>query len=246
MTDEEWQRTGHGAIRNHYPRMGPAIAGFLGGGTETVCDACGVRMVLRNGKWLAEAAESRSSVTERSNLRPNERYAADNLLNRPHADPDDDANIVARAALRLAASPAGPEAVPQSEPLYLAGYNDALDDVAGGGLGYNDSGAVPQSEPPEVYVDRNLVVQAFAQAMERDGYPVWWGVDESEPDWPVLYIDTDEGQVSWHIPASERIYEPPIRPEHQPKEWDGHTTPEKFDRLRARLASPAHPDEEPR
>jgi hypothetical protein len=89
--------------------------------------------------------------------------------------------------------------------------------------------------PPEVYVDRNLLVQAFAQAMERAGYQVWWGEDEAEPDWPVLYIETDQGQVSWHIPKTERVYEPPIRPEHGAGKWDGHTTPEKFDRLRALL-----------
>jgi hypothetical protein len=62
-------------------------------------------------------------------------------------------------------------------------------------------------ELDKVYADRNLVVQAFASAMEQAGRHVAWGVDESEPDWPVLYIETPAGQVSWHIPKAERIYE---------------------------------------
>lgn len=87
----------------------------------------------------------------------------------------------------------------------------------------------------EAYRDRNLVVQAFAWAMEQQGWPVAWGADESEPGWPVLYIETPQGQVSWHIPVAERIYEPPVRPEHGPVAWDGHTTEEKFARLAAAL-----------
>ena len=34
-------------------------------------------------------------------LRANERHAAETILDRPYADPDDDAAVVARAALRL-------------------------------------------------------------------------------------------------------------------------------------------------
>jgi hypothetical protein len=89
------------------------------------------------------------------------------------------------------------------------------------------------------FADRNLVVQAFGWAMEQAGWPVAWGVDVGEPDWPVLYIATPAGQVSWHIPKAERVYEPPVRPEHGPVAWDGHTTDEKFDRLRALFAAAA-------
>ena len=39
----------------------------------------------------------------RGGLTPDERHAADAILDRPYADPDDDAAVVARAALRLAA-----------------------------------------------------------------------------------------------------------------------------------------------
>lgn len=87
-----------------------------------------------------------------------------------------------------------------------------------------------------VYRDRNLVVQAYAEAMESLDYHVAWGVDENEPDWPVLYIETPYGQVSWHIPKVERIYEPPDRTgSFGPVKWDGHTDAVKFDRLRSAL-----------
>ena len=96
-----------------------------------------------------------------------------------------------------------------------------------------------------VYADRNLIVQAFASAMEGLGYHVAWGVDESEPDWPVLYIETAEGQVSWHVPKAERIYEPEDRTDSfGPMVWDGHTDAEKFARLR-RLISPPVDREDP-
>ena len=59
----------------------------------------------------------------------------------------------------------------------------------------------------QVYGERNLIAQAFAAVMEELGYHVAWGVDPAEPDWPVLYVETEHGQVSWHIPKAERIFE---------------------------------------
>lgn len=100
---------------------------------------------------------------------------------------------------------------------------------------------VPPGSLTAVYADRNLVVQAFASAMEGLDWPVAWGVDEAEPDWPVLYIETSAGQVSWHIPKAERIYEPEDRSgSFGPMVWDGHTDEVKFGRLRDALGeSPA-------
>lgn len=45
-------------------------------------------------------------------------------------------------------------------------------------------------------------------------------IDPAEPAWPVVYIELPTGQVSWHMP------------EH-PDSWDGHTTAQKHDRIRA-------------
>ena len=50
----------------------------------------------------------------------------------------------------------------------------------------------------------------------------------AEPDWPVLVIDTPEGQLTWHFKADEL---PPSIPAYD-GEWDGHDTPEKYARLR--------------
>lgn len=81
----------------------------------------------------------------------------------------------------------------------------------------------------EVYAERNAVVLAFAVAMEMHGYHVGKAVDPAEPDWPVLLIDTPAGQVSWHFQSHEM---PPGMPDYQ-RAWDGHDTPEKYDRIRS-------------
>ncbi len=66
-----------------------------------------------------------------------------------------------------------------------------------------------------------------------------YGADPEEPDWPVLFVRTAEGQLSWHIsPDDEDLFghvEVAQAP-HVPSwaRWDKHTTEEKYERL-ARL-----------
>jgi len=86
------------------------------------------------------------------------------------------------------------------------------------------------------YAERNLVAQLAAHFADELGWPVWWGVDPAEPDWPVLYIEGPTGQVSWHMPKAEAIgrYSDPGSRLVE-KRWDGHTTEEKDDRIRAAL-----------
>ena len=79
----------------------------------------------------------------------------------------------------------------------------------------------------EVYAERNKVVLAFAALVKEQGWDVGLAVDPDSPDWPVLMIETDAGQVSWHFQAGEL---PPGLPLFAGK-WDGHSTPEKYDRL---------------
>lgn len=50
------------------------------------------------------AYEAATRESAGAGLTEAERFAANQLLDRPYADPDDDSNIVARAALRLAAA----------------------------------------------------------------------------------------------------------------------------------------------
>ena len=105
---------------------------------------------------------------------------------------------------------------------------------SGGWVAFNSHlRAVTEAALDVIYRDRNLVAQAFASAMEGLGYHVAWGVDPAEPDWPVLYISTMHGQVSWHVPKAQRIYEPMHSPcSFGPAVWDGHTNEQKAERLR--------------
>jgi hypothetical protein len=69
------------------------------------------------------------------------------------------------------------------------------------------------------YALRNgFVISAMRQA-HIVGLPVGIRIDPEEPEWPVVFIELPTGQVSWHIPQHGIP-------------WDGHTTEEKFERIR--------------
>lgn len=54
------------------------------------------------------------------------------------------------------------------------------------------------------YRERNQAAQLAAALGDKGGWPVGWGVDPSEPDWPVLYIYLGSwGQLSWHMPRAD-------------------------------------------
>lgn len=84
-----------------------------------------------------------------------------------------------------------------------------------------------------VYADRNLLVMAFAKLAQANGWPVWVALDavDADPAWPVLFIETPEGQVSYHMPADQVMG---FWPGPEPGQaWDYHTTADKQKRLRA-------------
>ncbi len=65
-----------------------------------------------------------------------------------------------------------------------------------------------------------LVLRAVTIAHQL-GYAAGLRVDSDNPTWPVAYIELpDVGQVSWHMLQHRRA-------------WDGHTTEEKYQRVRA-------------
>lgn len=64
-----------------------------------------------------------------------------------------------------------------------------------------------------------LVLLAVAMAV-TGGLKAGFAIDPAEPDWPVAFIELPTGQVSWHMPA-------------HPVPFDGHSTPEKYDRTKA-------------
>lgn len=67
------------------------------------------------------------------------------------------------------------------------------------------------------------------------------GSDPEYPTWPVIYVDTPQGQLSWHLARDDMDLFRHVgitTAEHGPK-WDGHTTAEKYERLAALTAARA-------
>jgi len=78
-----------------------------------------------------------------------------------------------------------------------------------------DNGGTPKGE---VYADRNLLAQLAAALAQRCGFRVGVGVDDAEPDWPLIYIDLPSGQVSWHVPKAELV----VQLDPYKEKWDGY------------------------
>lgn len=96
----------------------------------------------------------------------------------------------------------------------------------------------------DAYTERNRVVAAFAKlatimdwsvSVTRTAIPGW------SEDWHgCVFIDTPQGQVSWHFHDSHADLFKGLP--HRPATWDGHTTLQKYERLEALAAKnpPAH------
>lgn len=99
--------------------------------------------------------------------------------------------------------------------------------------------AALKAQKDGAYSERNKTVIALAWMALRAGCRV--GTREHEGEWDddwraILMVDLPTGQASWHFHDSER----PLLagfPAY-PDEWDGHTTDEKYERMRA-LSKPA-------
>ncbi|APW99393.1 hypothetical protein CHINAEXTREME_17160 [Halobiforma lacisalsi AJ5] len=95
----------------------------------------------------------------------------------------------------------------------------------------------------EVYTDRNLLALTAAEMavrLQRSLSPPesryfdggWYRSEADNTDtgeWAVVYLETPEGQASWHVPIDL------ARQSHLTElqsRWDGHTRREKNDRLR--------------
>lgn len=78
-----------------------------------------------------------------------------------------------------------------------------------------------------VYAERAHLVALLAQI-----YPSYWDYSDPEyPDWPVVYVELPTGQASWHIsPDDWWIFACVPRKHGAP--WDGHTTEDKYQRIR--------------
>lgn len=78
----------------------------------------------------------------------------------------------------------------------------------------------------EVYEERNRVVAALTGA-----FPSGTREDKNQPGWRIVYVDLPTGQVSWHYGEKDAhlfAHLPPYL-----KDYDGHTTEEKYRRVAA-------------
>lgn len=79
----------------------------------------------------------------------------------------------------------------------------------------------------ELYHERALLLSVLTLH-----YPSIIGTDTKEPDWPVLYVSTPAGQISWHIAANDLELFKHVNRTSNAK-WDGHTKAEAMDRLKS-------------
>jgi hypothetical protein len=59
--------------------------------------------------------------------------------------------------------------------------------------------------------------------------------DVDEPGWQIVYVDASGWQLSWHIaPSDADLFQhvPRVTNGHPQAQWDGHTTEQKYDRIR--------------
>jgi len=80
----------------------------------------------------------------------------------------------------------------------------------------------------DVYTERSYLVAYLAVK-----YPAVMSYnDPNEPDWPVIYIESPEGQLSWHIaPHDVEIFSHVKKVEPEEITWDGHSTELKYERI---------------
>ncbi len=87
-----------------------------------------------------------------------------------------------------------------------------------------------QQQVDRAYWERNQLV-AFLSRL----YPSWSApATDTDPGeyWHVVYVESPAGQLSWHVHESEMGHFQHLDG-NEPGTWDGHTTEEKYDRLRA-------------
>lgn len=83
----------------------------------------------------------------------------------------------------------------------------------------------PAPDTSAVYRERSHLVAHLAAI-----YPSCVGVDEREPEWPVIYILLPSGdQVSWHVSSADMDLFAHVKEGQM--QWDGHDTEEKYRRL---------------
>lgn len=87
-----------------------------------------------------------------------------------------------------------------------------------------------EAERESVYRERaHLVAYLAALHPSHIGH-----TDPDAPDWSVVIVEAPGGQLSWHIAERDTdLFEHVCTTDRLCRGWDGHTTEEKYERLRA-------------
>lgn len=106
--------------------------------------------------------------------------------------------------------------------------------------GNADMDALLQAKMKELYVDRNLIVALLLRMCASNRWRVGTmpASDAMNGFSRVAVIDSPEGQLSWHFPDSEQGLFDTLDKVFGafPEPWDGHTTEQKFERIRKIIA----------
>lgn len=88
-----------------------------------------------------------------------------------------------------------------------------------------------EQKPAFDYTKRyHLLIAAHLAALSC-GIASGFRLDPKEPEWPVIFFELPTGQVSWHVLQHQQA-------------WDGHTTAQKHERIRAVIEQERAADEE--
>lgn len=81
-----------------------------------------------------------------------------------------------------------------------------------------------------VYSERNLLVQLLAVLLlDNPRHNAGIRFSLTDPDWPILFLDIDGVQLSWHIAIADLLAV--AWPVYQ-SDYDGHSTNEKYERIK--------------
>lgn len=99
------------------------------------------------------------------------------------------------------------------------------------GKGAWEAAADAVAGPIEAERDKAYRERAALVAYLTANYPSVMLTDSAEPDWPIVFVSTPSGQMSWHIAATDTDLFQHVPATTEPT-WDGHTTEQKYQRLR--------------
>jgi hypothetical protein len=92
-----------------------------------------------------------------------------------------------------------------------------------------------KTDPTGDQLDALYTERAHLVALAAKDYPSAYTDDPENDGWIIVYVDLPTGQASWYITPSDQHLFAHVRfaPD---TEYDGHTTEEKYGRIRAHIS----------